>query len=379
MRFLLTLISVIFFYSGLASGKEDSFIKIGTSLPLSGHASYLGEEVLSGMKAYLKAINEKGGVCGHKIILKAYDDKYSPPLMIGNVKTLVEKDKVLALISLVGTPTTLTVVKYCENKGIPLLFPITGAIELRKPVRKNIFNLRPSYWDECKLAVDFFIKKGFRRFAIVYQNDAYGLNGLEATRRRLFCYDMEPVISISYLRGQANINQIVTRLIEAKPDIVFFIGTANIGELLIKEYRKRTSSIPTFYAVSFAGVKDMAERLENLPVKMYITTVLPYYVHKNTPAIKEYRKLMQHYFPKKELSALSFEGFLNAKLLVKVLEKIEGEISSKKLIETLENLQNFDLGIKEKINLSPESHQGLNKVFLLKIEHGKIFQVNTTN
>ncbi len=384
MRLVFLLIIFLFNFNIVWGGQNSlrpssTIIKLGTSLPLSGHAAYLGQEVLSGMQAYLKAINEKGGINGYKIVLKVYDDRYSPPLMIGNVKTLVEKDNVLALISLVGTPTTLTVVKYCEEKGIPLLFPVTGAIELRKPIKRTIFNLRPSYWNECRVAVDFLVKKGFRRFAIVYQHDAYGLNGLEGIRRRLFRYELEPIICIPYFRGQAMVSQIIEKLIKAHPDVVCFIGTSDIGISLIKRYVKLSSKIPVFYGVSFVGIKNMVENLSNTPVTLYMTSVFPYYIKEENKAIREYKNLMLRYSKQKYFSALSFEGFLNMKLLVMVLKNLEKNPSREAIIKALENIQNFDIGLEEKVSFGPNDHQGLKKVFLIKIKNGKIKQISTKN
>ena len=100
-------------------------ILVGTSVPLTGHASYLGQGIVTGMNAYFNHINSQGGINGRKIKLTAYDDDYNPPLMISNVKRMIDKDQVFALIGLVGTPTTLTVVEACEKQKIPLLFPFT--------------------------------------------------------------------------------------------------------------------------------------------------------------------------------------------------------------------------------------------------------------
>ncbi len=140
-------------------------IVFGTSVPLTGHASHLGHAVIAGMTSYFIHINNMGGVFGHPIELIVYDDAYNPPLMISNVRRLIVEDKVSALIGLVGTPTTLSVVHMSRKYKIPLLFPFTGAIELRRPPEKYIFNLRPGYREESAESVDFFIKKGRKRFA----------------------------------------------------------------------------------------------------------------------------------------------------------------------------------------------------------------------
>ncbi|WP_157608072.1 ABC transporter substrate-binding protein [Thermodesulfatator atlanticus] len=378
---LLFLLFFLFFKTpGFAEqqGVFPDYILLGTSLPLSGHASYLGHEVMKGMEAYFKFVNEQGGVWGRKIVLKAYDDRYNPPLMIGNVRTLVEEDKVFALISLVGTPTTLTVLKYCELNRVPILFPITGAIELRRPVWRYVFNLRPSYWDECRVAVDYFIKKGKKRFAVFYQQDAYGFNGLEGTEKSLWAHGLEPIAKAHYFRGQKDIKEALYKIGKASPDVIVLVGTAEVCTSFIKNYVTLYGKTPTFYAVSFSGLEDVAQLIKDLDVKVYMTSVLPP-LTENLPAIKEYVRIMKKYFPKEKVSSLSFEGFLNAKLFVEIIRKIGLSIDREKLIDTLENLKNFDIGLLEPINFSSHDHQGLKKVYFYRIKNGKIYYLFSAN
>ncbi len=376
--FLFTAWICLLVYGNLAKAETPGIspdkILLGTSLPLSGHAAYLGQEVLKGMQAYFNFINQQGGVCGRKIVLKAYDDAYNPPLTIGNVKNLVEKDRVFALLSLVGTPTTLTVVEFCKKKHIPLLFPITGAIELRRPVRRYVFNLRPSYWDESRLAVDFLIKKLHKkRFAILYQHDAYGLNGLEGIKRRLLHYDLDLVGKAYFFRGAHNLDKQLNKLLKTNPEVIAIIGTAEIYAKFMQDLwlREKAKNI-IFLGISFTGAYTLAQEIKNLPYDVYITQVLPSF-NEDLPAAKEYRKLFQRYFPQQSYSSLSFEGFLNAKLFTVALQKLGPHPSRQKLIVTLERFRNLDLGLAEKISFSANDHQGLKKVYLIHIKNDQLF------
>ncbi|MDO9630715.1 MAG: hypothetical protein Q7I92_02305, partial [Humidesulfovibrio sp.] len=53
-------------------GVTDKVVSLGSSLALSGHASYLGTQTLRGALSYLKHINDQGEVWGRKIELTAY-------------------------------------------------------------------------------------------------------------------------------------------------------------------------------------------------------------------------------------------------------------------------------------------------------------------
>ena len=51
----------------------------------------------------MKMINDQGGVNGRKINLIQYDDAYSPPKAVEQVRKLVESDEVLLTFQVLGT------------------------------------------------------------------------------------------------------------------------------------------------------------------------------------------------------------------------------------------------------------------------------------
>jgi len=73
------------------TGATDTEIKIGQTVPFSGPASaYAG--IGKTQAAYLKMINDQGGINGRKLNLIQYDDAYSPPKAVEQVRKLVEGD-----------------------------------------------------------------------------------------------------------------------------------------------------------------------------------------------------------------------------------------------------------------------------------------------
>ncbi|MCJ7601326.1 MAG: ABC transporter substrate-binding protein, partial [Desulfobulbaceae bacterium] len=348
---------------------SDSGILVGTSLPLTGHASYLGLGIVTGMNAYFRHVNSQGGIHGRKIKCVAYDDDYNPPLMITNVKRLIDKDRVFALIGLVGTPTTLTVVEQCEKQKIPLLFPFTGAIELRQPVKNYILNLRPSYWDEGAAAVDYFLKQGKRRIAVFYQNDAYGFNGRDGVERRLIKYDLGLAGEASYIRGESDVVNQVQEIKKSNPDVIVMIGTADPCAAFILEAVRQGMKDVLFSNVSFVGGHELAKRLPDCKATVFVTQVFPSVSDTSLPAVREYRQLLQTFFPATEPDQVSLEGFLNAKLFVEALIRSGADDPEReRLVRTIEDMHEFDIGIGEKVNFSRTDHQGLDKIYFTRIE-----------
>src|SRR6266571_1118512 len=76
------------------TGATDTEIKIGNIMPYSGPASAYGV-IGKTEEAYFKKINAEGGINGRKINFVSYDDAYSPPKAVEQVRKLVESDEVL--------------------------------------------------------------------------------------------------------------------------------------------------------------------------------------------------------------------------------------------------------------------------------------------
>src|SRR5258706_2024309 len=125
-------------------GVTPNSILLGQAAAFSGPAAQLGIQMNIGTKAYLDYANARGGVFGRRIVLKTRDDRYEANLCVEATKKLIEEDKVFALISYVGTPTTGAAMPILTAAKVPLVGPFTGAELLRTPVNRYVFNVRAS-------------------------------------------------------------------------------------------------------------------------------------------------------------------------------------------------------------------------------------------
>src|SRR4030095_4228864 len=106
--------------------------RTGETAPFSGPASaYAG--IGKTQAAYLKMINEQGGINGRKLNLIQYDDAYSPPKTVEQVRKLVEGDEVLFTFQIIGTAANAAVQKYLNSKTTPQLLAPPGAARFNDP------------------------------------------------------------------------------------------------------------------------------------------------------------------------------------------------------------------------------------------------------
>src|SRR5580658_3415205 len=156
-------------------GVTATEIKIGNTDAYSGPASAYG--VIAKLEtAFFKMVNDQGGVAGHKINFISYDDGYSPPKTVEQVRRLIEEDQVDFLFNTLGTPTNSAIHRYVNQKKVPHLFISTGADKWGDYEHFPwTMGFQPSYRTEAQIYTKFALQqKPNAKIAILYQNDDFG-------------------------------------------------------------------------------------------------------------------------------------------------------------------------------------------------------------
>ncbi|MCK5313198.1 MAG: ABC transporter substrate-binding protein [Desulfobacteraceae bacterium] len=369
--------------SGNKTGISENEILIGSSLALGGHAGYLGTQMLHGALSYIKHINEKGGIHKRKIKILALDDGYEPARCLYNTQQLILERKVFSLFCYVGTPTTVKIIPLVNEAKIPLVGMFTGASRLRYPVNKYLINIRASYYQETKAVVDLIVKEmNLNRVAVFYQYDEYGFDGLRGAEIALKQYDLKPVAKGSYVRGTLDIETGLQAIIESDAQAVIMIGTYDSCAKFIKVAKQRKFS-PVFHNVSFVGSKELARRLGNAGEGVIVTQVVPppkisdsaTSLPGSLPGVDEYITLLSKYYPDSKPSFVGLEGYINARVLVEGLKRAGYNITREKFIEAIESINDYSLGILNRLSFGKNDYQGLDRVYFTKIQDGELILI----
>jgi len=356
-------------------GVTDDEIRLSSSLALTGHAGYLGTQTLRGAEAYIRHINDQGGVLGRKITITAIDDSYDPPKCLANTQKFIIENNVFALFCYVGTPTTVKVLPLVEEAKVPLVGMFTGANALRTPFNRYVVNIRASYYQETKAAVKHLINDlKIRKIAVFYQYDAYGFDGLIGTELALKEFGLEPVARGSYIRGTLNVKEGLEKIRKSGAEAVVMIGTYGACAKFIKlSYTEHFD--PVFYNVSFVGAEELARRVgtDSATTVLMSQVVPPPTAKPENPnsAAAEYIRLLKHYFPNDTPSFVGLEGFLNARIMVEGLKKAGRNLTREGLINAIESIRNLELGPGMSITYGPEDHQGLDTIYFTRLEDGQ--------
>jgi branched-chain amino acid transport system substrate-binding protein len=168
-------------------GVSPTTIKIGGTFPLSGPAS-LYAVIPTAEKAYFSYVNAKGGVNGRKIQFIAYNDAYDPSQTVPMTQKLVMEDRIFANFGSLGTAPALAVRPYLNKAKVPQVLVATGDSYWGAQYKKYPWTIgfQPDYPGEAKIYGKFIrVKVPQAKIGVLYQNDAYGVNYLNAFKQGL--------------------------------------------------------------------------------------------------------------------------------------------------------------------------------------------------
>jgi branched-chain amino acid transport system substrate-binding protein len=379
--------------SSAARGVTDSEIRFGISAPLTGPAKELGQNMKRGIEAAFNVANANGGVYGRQLRLVAADDGYEPTRTAVAMKELYEKNQVFGLVGNVGTPTAVVALPYALDRKMLFFGAFTGAGLLRNdPPDRYVFNYRASYAEETAAVVNHLVK--VRRLlpeqiAVFAQQDAYGdsgFAGVEKAIRSLRGGNASPILWLKYQRNTVDVEDAVAQLQQynaqlqqkKRPPIkaVVMVPTYRAAAKFIEKTRDLYPD--TIYtSVSFVGSTALADELMLLGKKyatgVIVTQVVPA-VDGHSSLVLDYKSALAKYFPGEAPDYVSLEGYVDAGVLIAALQRNGAQLDTERLVGTLENLHDLDIGLGTPVIFSRSDHQGVHRVWGTQLDETGHYQ-----
>src|SRR5262245_30371805 len=364
-------------------GVTDNEIRLGISAAFTGSAKELGNQMKLGIQTAFNLINDAGGIHGRQLRLVAADDGYEPTRTAETMKELYEKEQVFGYVGNVGTPTAVVGVPYALERRMLFFGAFTGAGLLRRdPPDRYVFNYRASYAEETDAVVRYLVKmRGLRpeQIAVFAQQDAYGdsgFAGVAKAMRALRGGNEGPILRLDYTRNTVDVDDAVARLRAHKIPIkaVVMVGAYRSCAKFIEKTRDIYPGM-IYTNVSFVGSTSLADELMLLGPRyangIIVTQVVPA-VDSYASAILNYKTALAKYFPGVPPDYVSLEGYVAGSLLMEGLKRAGRQLDTEKLVEALETMRGFDMGLGTPISFGPTEHQGSHKVWGTQLnEYGR--------
>jgi branched-chain amino acid transport system substrate-binding protein len=327
------------------TGATDTEIKIGQTNPFSGPASAYAT-IGKTQAAYFKMINDQGGVNGRKINLIQYDDAYSPPKAVEQIRKLVESDEVLLTFQIIGTPSNAAVQKYLNSKKVPQLFAATGASKFTDP--KNFpwtMGFNPNYFVEGRIYGQYIIKTyPNAKVGILYQNDDLGKDYLNGIKAGLGDKAASMIVAeTSYEVSDPTIDSQILKIKDAGADLFFSASTpkqAAQGIKKIAEIGWHPVQIVDINATSVGAVMKPAglEASKDVISVNYGKDPLDP-TWKDDAGMKRYFDFMAKYYPDGDKdSNFNTYGYSTAQLMVHVLKQCGDDLTRENVMKQAASL-----------------------------------------
>jgi branched-chain amino acid transport system substrate-binding protein len=324
-------------------GVSGSKIEFGQVAALTGPAEDLGQGMRRGILAAFDEANRNGGIAGRMLDLKSLDDGYEPEKTIVATKEIIDVDKAFAMIGAVGTPTSKAGQPIATDAKVPFIGPFTGAEFLRNPYNRYVVNVRASYFEETEAWIEHLTKDlGISRIAILYQDDAFGLAGLEGVQRAMAKRKMSLVATGSFKRNTTAVKSALLDIMKGNPEAVVTVGPYKpVAEFIRLAHEVKMNSV--FVAISFVGSDSLAQELGGDGAGVIVSQVVPFPWDASLPVVAAYQKALVADTAGAKPGFVSLEGYLVGRLVVEALKRVDGEPTRDKLLDAID-AGPFDLG-----------------------------------
>jgi branched-chain amino acid transport system substrate-binding protein len=374
-------------------GVTDSEIRFGISAPFTGPAKELGQNMKVGLEAAFNVANAKGGVYGRQLRLIAADDGYEPTRTAVTMPQLYDKDQVFGLVGNVGTPTAVVALPYALDRKMLFFGAFTGAGLLRNdPPDRYVFNYRASYAEETAAVVNYLVKVKQllpEQIAVFAQQDAYGdagFAGVEKAIRSLRGGNESPILRLNYQRNTVDVDDAVAQLQQGNAQLQLKKRLPIKAVIMVPTYRAAAKFIEKtrnlypemiYTSVSFVGSTALADELMLLGKKyatgVIVTQVVPA-VDGHSSLVLDYKSALAKYFPGQAPDYVSLEGYVDANVLIAALQRTGPQLDTEKLVGTLENLRDLDIGLGAPVTFSRSDHQAVHKVWGTQLDETGHYQ-----
>jgi branched-chain amino acid transport system substrate-binding protein len=342
-----------------APGVTSTSILFGQTVPKTGPAALYGEST-AGIQAYFDYVNAHGGVHGRKLKLISLNDQYEPPVALQATRTLVNTDNVFAEVGVNGTATTEANITVLDPANVPLVGPQTGATVFAGTLRKNLYNVWPSYLLEGKMLGTFARTLHISKVGVLYQDDDFGKSLLQGVQNS----GLKPALAISYDPTQTDFSPQAAKFKAAGAGAVIILAIPGPTT----DFLNAMNSInykPVRIMSQVSAIPQMTQTAPQEFPGSYIGAFIPTLTGTVTPRVKTFLSAMATYQPGKPASVFAAWGWTEAQVAVAGLMAVKGSItrdSYEAALNTLKNLQTMG----GTINYTSSDHSGIGHMFMVK-------------
>ncbi len=213
-------------------------IKIATQSPLSGGQSAIGVDIKNGAELALEQLKGPLEDMGFTVQLAPYDDQANPDNGVANAKQIVADPAILCVVGHYNSGVQIPSSEEYHNAGLANVSPANtnpkvttrGYLEVNRIVGRDDV--------QGVVAAEFAAKQGAEVVYVIHDKTTYGQGIAEFFNRRAEELGMT-VAGFEGTEEKANFDAILTPVLAATPDLIFFGGIYDQASVFLKQAREK--------------------------------------------------------------------------------------------------------------------------------------------
>lgn len=314
-------------------------VRIGQCLPLTGPLGPVVRPIAEGQKMKLDAVNARGGIHGAHVELLTRDDAADPARTLEHTRSLLDQG-VASLFGYAFVPGLVRTLPLLEERRVPLLGVYNGADNLRKDRHAWLFTTTASLRDEVAAMVRNLATLNSRRIAVAYQNNELGRFMLPQVESVAAEHQVTLVAKAAVEPDGSNAVAAIGAISRAEPQAILLLAGGAAVTGFVKALPP-AARVPV-YALSLAGTTALMQQLGPLARGIAFTQVVPYPMRQVTPLTRQFGAAVAA--ARLEPTYDRMWGFLNATILVEVLQRAGPRPTPATVQAVLEKLTELDVG-----------------------------------
>jgi branched-chain amino acid transport system substrate-binding protein len=358
------------------AGAQAKEYRIGAIMELSGPFSQWGAPMRDAIQLAVDNINTAGGVKGVPLKLIIYDGRSKGTEAALLAKRLAEQDKVSAIIGPGTSPTTMPVIPYVSQAGVPT-FSMGSSDRIIEPPaeRRWMFRLPYGSRQNVEKLIEHFKARGIKKVGFLSVNNAYGDTGREEFQKAAGPAGIEVVAWEKFGGTDTDMKPQLTKIRGLAPQAIVVWAIPPVVSIVQKNRAELGIDIPMYHDngatltpqfIELAG--GAAEGAYGVVIKLDVLDELP----ESDPQkalLKKFKAQFETRFGF-DVGGLYAEAYDNVLLIAKGLETA-GD-NREKLRDAIEQVKGL-VGMAGVYTLSPTDHNGLSSKDLVigRVKSGK--------
>jgi len=251
---IINIVSSFIVFNG-CDKKQESVIKIGAVLPLTGKSAQYGNWIKNAIDLGVGEVNSSGGINGYQLKVIYEDDQANPKIASNVMEKLVNIEKVPVVIGSWASAAVLAQAPIAERNKI-ILMGIALSPKI-KDAGDFIFRIQPDAKFYLKPILPLiFDSLKLKTAAILYINNEFGVDQADYFKKKYQELGGKIVFEDNFVQGVSDFRNVLTKMKRFKPEAVFVPCYTEVG-FVLKQARELNIKTQFVASVPFENPQNL--------------------------------------------------------------------------------------------------------------------------